>query len=51
MRLTGYVGGNGDEGRALRKLTKRVATDFNSNRYKWSVVNDSVNDYIVLTAL
>jgi len=51
MRLTGYVGGNGDEGRALQKLTKRIATDFNSNRYKWSVVNDSVNDYIVLTAM
>lgn len=51
MRLTGYVGGNGDAGRAIAKLTKRVATDFSGNRYTWSVVNDSTNDYIVLTAL
>jgi hypothetical protein len=51
MRLTGYVGGNGDAGRAIRKLTKRIATDFSSNRYKWAVVNDSTNDYIVLTPL
>ena len=51
MRLTGYVGGNGDAGRAIQKLTKRIATDFSSNRYKWAVVNDSTNDYIVLTPL
>ncbi len=51
MVLTGYVGGNGDAGRPLWKLTKRIATDFNGVRYKWAVVNDSTNDYIVLTAL
>ena len=51
MRLTGYIGGNGDAGRAIQKLTKRIATDFSGNRYKWAVVNDSVNDYIVLTAI
>ena len=51
LRLTGYVGGNGDAGRAIQKLTKRIATDFSGNRYKWAVVNDSVNDYIVLTAV
>ena len=51
MRLTGYVGGNGDAGRAIQKLTKRIATDFSSNRYKWAVVNDYTNDYIVLTPL
>ena len=51
MRLTGYVGGNADSGRALAKITKRVATDFSGNRYTWVLANDSTNDYIVLTAI
>ena len=36
---------------AIAKLTKRLATDFSGNRYKWYLQNDSTNDYIVLTAI
>ena len=35
----------------IAKLTKRIATDFSGNRYKWYLQNDSTNDYIVLTAV
>ena len=51
MRLNGYVGGNGAIPTPLAKITKRVATDFSGNRYKWILVNDSTSDYILLTAL
>ena len=51
MRINGYVGGNGvDNLKAIAKITKRVATDFNGVRYKWYIENDSSSDYIVLTA-
>jgi hypothetical protein len=36
---------------AIAKITKRVATDFSGNRFKWFLENDSSADYIVLTAL
>lgn len=50
MRLTGYVGG-GSVPVYLRKLTKRTATDFNNNEYRWSLSNyqDSTGDVIRLT--
>jgi hypothetical protein len=51
MRINGYVGGNGAVPTPLAKLTKRVATDFSGNRYKWQLVNDSTSDYIALTAI
>ena len=51
MTLVGYIGGNGAQPTYLAKITKRVATDFSGNRYTWQLVNDSSNDYIVLTAL
>ncbi len=51
MRILGYIGGNGASGTAIAKLTKRIATDFSGNRYKWYLENDSSNDYIVLTAV
>lgn len=51
MTLVGYVGGNGAQPTYLQKITKRLATDFSGNRYKWYLVNDSSNDYIVLTAI
>jgi hypothetical protein len=51
MRINGYVDGNGSAPVPLRKITKRVATDFNSNRYTWALQNDSTSDYIVLTAI
>lgn len=50
--IVGYtVAGQGDDAAAipLRKLQKRTAIDFNGNRYKWVLVNDSSADYIQLT--
>jgi hypothetical protein len=35
----------------IRKLNKRTAIDFNSNRYTWRLVNDSSDDYIELTPI
>lgn len=52
MRIQGYVGGNGVNNlKAIAKITKRVATDFNGVRYTWFLENDSSADYIVLTAI
>jgi len=51
MRINGYVDGNGSAPTPIRKITKRVATDFSGNRYKWVLENDSSSDYIVLTAI
>jgi hypothetical protein len=51
MNLFGFIGGNGAQRTNLAKITKRVATDFTGKRYTWRLVNDSSNDYIVLTAL
>lgn len=36
---------------SIRNLTNRVATDFNSNRYKWTLADDSTETLIVLTAM
>lgn len=49
MSLYGWNPSNGGERVNIRKITKRVATDWNSNRYTWLLENDSSNDYIVLT--
>jgi|TARA_R110000851_G_scaffold326840_1_gene495849 hypothetical protein len=51
MRINGYVGGNGSAPTPIAKMTKRIATDFSSNRYTWTLENDSSSDYIVLTAV
>ena len=52
MRIQGSTTGLLDQNLvAIRKLTKRIATDFSGNRYKWYLENDSSADYIVLTAL
>ena len=52
LRIQGYVGGNGlDNLKAIAKITKRVATDFDGVRYTWFLENDSSADYIVLTAI
>ena len=51
MRINGYVDGNGSAPTPIRKITKRVATDFSGNRYTWVLENDSSSDYIVLTAI
>jgi hypothetical protein len=35
----------------LQKLTNKVATDFNGVRYKWTLVDDSTQTLIILTAM
>ena len=54
MLMTGRVAADSDQatnGRRIRKLTKRIATDFSGVRYKWSLANDSTSDDILLVAL
>jgi hypothetical protein len=54
MLMTGRVAADSDQatnGRRIRKLTKRIATDFSGVRYKWSLTNDSTSDDILLVAL
>jgi hypothetical protein len=51
MRMFGYLNTNSGTQINIRKITKRVATDFSGNRYTWVLQNDSSNDYIVLTAI
>jgi hypothetical protein len=35
----------------LQKLTNKVATDFNSVRYKWTLSDDSTETLLILTAM
>lgn len=49
--VLGYTDAGADVSVAIRKLNKRTAIDFNSNRYTWFLVNDSSEDYIQLTAI
>ncbi len=51
IRIRGYVNTNSGQAVSIAKLTKRIATDFSGNRYKWQLDSDSSNDYIVLTAI
>ena len=54
MVMTGRVAVDTDQatnGRRIMKLNKRIATDFNSVRYKWSMADDSGSDDILLVAL
>jgi hypothetical protein len=51
MRLFGYIASNSGTEINLAKINKRTAKDFDGNRYKWYLENDSSNDYIVLTAI
>ncbi len=49
MVLLGYTNAAADVSVAIKRLNKRVATDFSGNRYTWVLVNDSSEDYIQLT--
>lgn len=54
IRIIGYTnqGQAANNGAvAIAKLTRRIATDFSGNRYKWFLQNDSSADYIVLVAV
>lgn len=46
--LVGLV--NGSSPVTLQKLTNRVATDFNGNRYSWTLQDDSTETILVLTS-
>ena len=47
MSIMGYNAAG--QGIRLAKLFNKIVVDFNGNRYKWSVVNDSTNSLISLT--
>jgi hypothetical protein len=51
MRMVGSLDGLEPGTVAIRKITKRVATDFSGNKYTWRLSNfeDSTGDVIVLT--
>jgi hypothetical protein len=54
MLMTGRVAADNNQatnGRRIRKLTKRIATDFSGVRYKWYMADDSGSDDILLVAL
>lgn len=51
IRIRGSVTGQTPGEVAIAKLTKRVATDFDGNKYTWILDNDSSADVIVLTAI
>ena len=47
--LVGLV--NGSQPISIRSLSNRIATDFNSVRYSWTLSDDSTETLIILTAL
>ena len=46
MSIMGEFNG---QGILIAKLSNKIAVDFNGNRYKWEVVNDSTTSLISLT--
>jgi hypothetical protein len=51
MVIVGYVNVNNGPTVRLRKLNNRTCSDFNGNRYKWSLSDDSTTSIILLTAI
>lgn len=47
MVLVGYVNGT-DETVNIRKLSDRTMLDFDNNRYKWELQNDSSKNSLIL---
>jgi hypothetical protein len=48
MVIIGYLNGQAVR---LRKLNNRTCADFNGNRYKWALEDDSTTSLITLTAI
>jgi hypothetical protein len=48
IRILGSATGQTPGDIAIAKITKRIATDFSGNRYKWYLDNDSSADVLVL---
>ena len=42
---------NGSRPISIRRLTNRIAIDFSSNRYKWTLTDDSTETLLILTAM
>ena len=42
---------NGSQPISIRELTNRIAIDFSSNRYKWTLTDDSTETLLILTAM
>jgi hypothetical protein len=42
---------NGSQPISIRELTNKTAIDFSSNRYKWSLQDDSTETLLILTAM
>jgi hypothetical protein len=51
MVIVGYVDGTAGTTVTIRSLTNKIATDFNSVRYKWSVEDDSTTTQLILTRM
>ena len=51
MVIVGYIAAQGGPKIRLRELTNRIATDFNSVRYKWSLSDDSTTTVLILTTM
>lgn len=52
MVIIGLLETGGNQGPiTIRSLTNKVATDFNSNRYKWSIEDDSTTTQLILTPM
>lgn len=49
--LVGIVAGTAQRPVTLRKINFRTAADFNGNRYKWSLSDDSTQTILVLTPI
>jgi hypothetical protein len=42
---------NGSQPISIREITNRIAIDFSSNRYKWTLADDSTETLLILTAM
>lgn len=42
---------NGSQPISIREITNRIAIDFSSNRYKWTLTDDSTETLLILTAM
>lgn len=51
MSLQGTISGTGGNQVRIKKLFNRTCRDFNDNRYKWEIQDDSTESILVLTAI
>lgn len=51
MVIQGFVAGANGAVVRIAKLYNRTCRDFDNNRYKWAIVDDSTSNYLELTAI